>query len=53
MSWCPQAFFDKIDIGVYNKNDTSVENGDIDMIRKKERTRESILDTAYELFARD
>ena len=23
------------------------------MIRKKDRTRESILDTAYELFARD
>ena len=46
-------FLDKIDIGVYNKNDISVENGDIDMISKKERTRESILDTAYELFARD
>ena len=47
------TIFDKIDIGVYNENDISVENGDIDMIRKKERTRESILDTAYELFARD
>ena len=44
---------DKIDIGVYNKTDISVENGDVDMISKKERTRESILDTAYELFARD
>ena len=46
-------FLEKIDISVYNKNDISVENGDVDMISKKERTRESILETAYELFAKD
>ena len=40
-------------MGVYNEIDIGVENGDVDLISKKERTRESILETAYELFARD
>ena len=33
--------------------DIGVEKGDMDMISKKERTREGILEASYELFARD